>query len=119
MMDYKTILTGFTNAGKLFLGICAVLGSLYAGLWSLGIAPMTNSQAEDMIDERVKKKGTELKNLMVEQGIAYDEQLQEQKTVVDDIDDNVDAIREQNARIDERTKRTEDLLNLLLNKLGQ
>jgi len=119
-MEYKSLLTGLYNVIKTVVAVSITLAALYSGMWTLGIAPMTNSQAEDMIEKRVSKKAADLKDLMIEQGIAYDEQLFEQKQVVDDIDENVDLIQQQNAVIEERTKRTADMVNRLVDRiLGQ
>lgn len=79
-----------------------VLGTvmvIYGVMWGAGIAPISNGQAEDMIRQEM------------------DVRIQGVESSVEDLNDEIDEIKIQTERIDERTERTIDIQNDILQEL--
>lgn len=97
--------------------ILGTIGMIYASLFAVGIAPITNSQAESMINEAVKMESMQIQNriIRVENDLrSYNNDL---VTFKDQIVRDVNTIKEQVGRIDERTLASKEFQDRILNEL--
>ena len=91
---------------KNFLTISAFLAAIYSGLWVVGLAPITNSQAENLAKEVIEEKSIVINNKLT----IIEQKIQEQNR-------DIGNLKEQNGRIDERTKSTIQLNNIILEEV--
>ena len=74
--------------------------------WSIGIAPITNATAENMINDAVKQESTDIKN-----------QIKSLEDKIQEWDTETGAVKGKIERIDERTLTTRQLQTRILDEL--
>lgn len=88
--------------------VLGTLVAMYSVAWTLGVAPITNSKAESMINSAVQQQSDEIKQKI--------EKLEDR---IEKWNEDAQATKTQVGRIDERTLITNSLQNQILQELRQ
>lgn len=102
----KNILTTASNFAKAIIPVVTLLGMIYAASWSIGVAPVTKSQAETIASQEVDKKIHELEDELVRQRLSNDS-----------LADKINDLEKQYQRIDERTLRNIQIQDKILEEI--
>lgn len=97
----RTIYETYGDYLKMIAGVVGSIGIIFTGLWSVGLAPVTNSKTVEIVEHAIIDHQKEVVQNFKEDLSKTDQKLK-------DLDTSVKGLSESNVRVDERTKQIID-----------
>jgi septal ring factor EnvC (AmiA/AmiB activator) len=87
----------YENILKVSAGILGSIGVIYTSAWAVGLAPVTNSKAVEVVEERIHQHEIQITQNFKDEFKSQDDKLKA-------LEGSVKTLSDQSVRTDERTK---------------
>lgn len=114
---FKAQLTRYEGLLKVIAGIVGSVGVIYAALWAIGFAPMTNAKTVEIVDEHIKNHKIEFAQNIEKNFDGYDKRMKELEGSVKVLNDSASRVDERTRTIQEEQRGQRDLSNKILMEL--